>query len=151
MKKSTLLLSTALITSTSPLSWACSYDGQFNNPFSESYPGSLDIAIATQQAIRAQSIERPQSLEGQKGLRRASWWLNLMVGLYPELPSDTYIYLVDSKLWSKYQSDKKLSVHVDAPDAGAQILLISEAALHNLVIKKITFNTAIELGLIIQS
>ncbi|WP_238322307.1 hypothetical protein [Vibrio mexicanus] len=63
-------------------SWACSYDGQFSNPFTESYPGALDVAIATQKAIRTSAISKPSELTGSKGLRRASWWISLMVEQY---------------------------------------------------------------------
>ncbi|MFM2587584.1 hypothetical protein [Vibrio sp. TBV020] len=149
MKQGLCLLFAAL-TIASPMSWACSYDGQFNNPFSESYPGSLDVAIATQQAIKSQTIAAPQRLEGGQGLRRASWWLNLMVESNPNLPSGTYIYLVDSQLWSQYQPDKRLAVHVSAPESTANVLLISEAALGSVISDKITLDKAEELGLVIR-
>ncbi|MCG6414401.1 hypothetical protein K6U63_12170, partial [Vibrio fluvialis] len=58
--------------SASPLSWACSYDGQFSNPFAESYPGALDVAMATQDALNTQTISVPTKLEGEKGLRRTA-------------------------------------------------------------------------------
>ncbi|MDE1351613.1 hypothetical protein L9W80_15815 [Vibrio aestuarianus] len=149
MKQGICLLISALITLASPISWACSYDGQFNNPFSESYPGSLDVAIATQQAIRDQLIETPQRLDGGQGLRRASWWLNLMVERNPNLPSGAYIYLVDRQLWSQYQAGNRLTIHVDAPDPSAEVMLISEAALSNVISDKMTLNQARDLGVVI--
>lgn len=148
MKRSSFWLLTALTTSASPFSWACSYDGQFSNPFTESYPGSLDIAIATQEAIKQQQVQRPDSLTGTPGLQRASWWLNLMVKQYPNLSPNSYIYLVDSQLWSKYEASGKLSIHVNPPDDGAHVLLVSEAALYNLVNHKLPLETAIELGVV---
>ena len=142
-----LLIAFALMLASPQSSWACSYDGQFSNPFSESYPGSLDVAISTQEAIRSQSIEQPESLVGVNGLRRASWWLNVMVELYPQLLTGTYIYLVDSQLWSHHQTNNRLAIHVATPSSDSEILLISEAALHNLVNESITLNTALELGI----
>ncbi|TFH90433.1 hypothetical protein [Vibrio ouci] len=148
MKQGICLLVAAFSAMASPISWACSYDGQFTNPFSESYPGSLDVAIATQQAIRGQLIEAPQRLKGGQGLRRASWWLNLMVERNPNLPSGTYIYLVDSQLWSQYQPDQRLAIHVDAPNSAENVLLISEAALSSVISEKITLNKARDLGVV---
>ncbi|KJY81789.1 hypothetical protein TW81_15645 [Vibrio galatheae] len=148
MHKSALsLVALFFITFGPTLSWACSYDGQFNNPFTESYPGSLGVAISTQQAIRSQAIERPDSLLGPSGLRRASWWLKVLVDLSPDIPEETYIYLVDSQLWSLHQGGSQIAIHVDAPTSSEKILLISEAALHNVVSKHITLDTALKLGI----
>lgn len=151
MKRNKLLAVAALAMLASPISWACSYDGQFTNPFSESYPGALDIAISTQQAIRSESIELPQYLEGQQGLRRASWWLQVMAKQSQGLPDVTYIYLVDSQLWSKYQAGKQVMVHVNKPTGEVPVLLLSEAALHNLVNNDLTIDTAKSLGIVVQS
>ncbi|OQT39482.1 hypothetical protein EM87_024330, partial [Vibrio parahaemolyticus] len=49
------------------------------------YPGALDVSIATQLAIRSQSMKPLELIEGEAGLRRASWWLNLMVKANPDL------------------------------------------------------------------
>ncbi|AGQ93876.1 hypothetical protein [Vibrio parahaemolyticus] len=78
-------IASGVIALASPTSWSCSYDGLFANPFSESYPGALDVSIATQLAIRSQSMKPLELIEGEAGLRRASWWLNLMVKANPDL------------------------------------------------------------------
>ncbi|MCG6401183.1 hypothetical protein [Vibrio fluvialis] len=79
MKLMSAFLTAVCTLSASPLSWACSYDGQFSNPFAESYPGALDVAMATQDALNTQTISVPTKLEGEKGLRRVTWWLHLLV------------------------------------------------------------------------
>ncbi|MDO6541513.1 hypothetical protein [Photobacterium sanguinicancri] len=147
MKVSKLLLVLSLLGASSA-SWACSYDGQLNNPFAESYPGSLGIALATQRAISQQQITQTNKLEGQPGLRRASWWLQLFVKRSTQLPNDIHIYLVDSQLWSKYHAGKPLKIHSKPPSSDDAVLMLSESALDNLVSKKITFTQAINMGLI---
>lgn len=135
----------------SPLSWACAYDGQFNNPFSESYPGALDVAIATQDALNAQILDMPIKLEGTKGLRRVSWWLQLFSNQYSNDSKNTNIYLIDSQLWSQLGSDSKLAIHTQAPASGQKVLLITEITLHNIVTKKLSLQNAKEQGLVWSS
>lgn len=128
---------------------ACSYDGQFNNPFKESYPGALDIAIATQDALSDESLEHIKVLEGAQGLRRASWWLTLMTKHNAnDLESVSYIYLVDSHLWSKVSNGDQIEIHVPPnSDDASSVLLLSEAALQALVSQKVDLQSAIELGI----
>ncbi len=126
---------------------ACSYEGQFNNPFTESFPGSLDVAIATQQAIEDGLTPAP-SLQGLQGLRQASWWLTLLAKQWKsELGSETFVYLVDSQLWSEYKVGNGISVHTQAAKTGQKVLIISEAALYHLVAKELSFARAEQLGI----
>ncbi|MGL4828795.1 MAG: hypothetical protein ACRCXG_05800, partial [Vibrio sp.] len=121
---------------------ACSYDGQFNNPFAESYPNSLDVALATREAIVSKKINQPKRLSGVQGFSRAQWWLNLLNRKWPaELGEINYIYLVDTQLWSQRQSGQ-LKIHVPAPEGAQKVLLLSEAALAALVGNDITFEEA---------
>lgn len=132
--------------------WACSYDGLFNNPFSESYPGALDVSIATQLAIRSQSMKPINVIDGEAGLRRASWWLNLMVKAHPELPKGAYVYVVDRQLWSRISEENTLiEVHVSPPINHEHVLQLTEAALHNLISEQITLEQARELGVLTET
>jgi len=131
-------------------SYACSYDGQPNNPFTESYPGSLDIAFATSAAVDNKQIEIVDELEGKQGLRRVSWWLKLMLDRHGnELQSVSYIYLIDSHLWSQVIEGASVNVH-SSPAQGerSSVLMLSEAALYALVHGKIDFAQALDLGII---
>ncbi|WP_337917036.1 hypothetical protein [Vibrio cholerae] len=130
---------------------ACSYDGQFNNPFAESYPGSLDVALATREAIISKKINRPQKLSGVQGFARAQWWLSLLNRKWPaELDEISYIYLVDSQLWSQRQSGQ-FKIHVPAPDETQRVLLLSETALAALVENEISFEQANAMKIIIAT
>jgi len=140
-----------IATLASPMSWACSYDGQFNNPFTESYPGALNVAIVTQQAIEQQSIVAPPPLEGSKGLRRVTWWLNLLEKMSLNLPKGTYIYLVDSQLWSQYETPNHIAIHVQPPKDKSKVVQLTEATLHNLINKRLTYKQALDLELILET
>lgn len=146
MNKLTYFLGATFLSVASQPLLACSYDGQFNNPFSESYPGALDIAIATQIAIEGGELQRPEKLSGKPGLRRASWWLNLLnkqmaSSSYPE----TYIYLVDSQLWAKYNPSKPIIVHSEPASPKDSTLMLSETALSALISQNLTLEQAIML------
>ena len=132
-----------------PASWACSYDGQFSNPFAESYEGALDVAIATQQAVNAETLQPSSTIEGAKGLRQVSWWLKLWVEK-ETIPSDTFIYLVDSQLWSHHTENNQLLVHSGVPqNEQSQVILLSETALDNLVQERVSFDSAVDLGIVL--
>ncbi|KAB0303605.1 hypothetical protein F2Z80_06420 [Vibrio fortis] len=142
-------IASGVIALASPTSWACSYDGLFTNPFSESYPGALDVSISTQLAIRAKSMNPLELIEGEAGLRRASWWLNLMVKANPELSPGSYIYVVDRQLWSRIsETNNSIEVHVSPPNDNARVLQISEAALHNVISNQISIDQARGLGVL---
>ncbi|MGR5063893.1 hypothetical protein [Photobacterium sp. DNB22_13_2] len=148
MNKITCLLGAILLSGVSQPLLACSYDGQFNNPFSESYPGALDIAIATQKAIEGGELQRPEKLSGKPGLRRASWWLSLLdkqmtSSTYPE----THIYLVDSQLWARYSPSKPIIIHSEPASSQDSTLMLSETALNALISQSITLEQAKVLGI----
>ena len=145
-------IASGVIALASPTGWACSYDGLFTNPFSESYPGALDVSIATQLAVRSQSMQPLEAIDGEAGLRRASWWLNLMAKAHPDLPKGSYVYVVDRQLWSRIsETDNSIEVHVSPPTDNVKVLQISEAALHNLISNQITFDQARELGVLTET
>jgi len=149
-KRSLMLLSLAAVIGASLPVQACSYDGQFNNPFTESFPGSLDIAMATQSALEDNQLNKVDKLDGTQGLRRVSWWLKLMAEQHAdELESVAYIYLVDSHLWSKVNKGSQIEVHtVPESDNPSSVMLLSEAALYALVHNRIDFDSASQLGII---
>ncbi|MFB9134082.1 hypothetical protein ACFSJQ_06950 [Vibrio olivae] len=135
----------------SPASWACSYDGQFSNPFAESYPGALDVAIATQQAVKNDVIMPTKVLTGTNGLRRVTWWLKVWGDSSPPIPSNSYIYLVDSQLWAQYKQGKAIAVHVAPPKGGVTVVQLTETTLHSLISETLTFEHALDIGLILRT
>ncbi|MBN3491999.1 hypothetical protein [Vibrio neptunius] len=136
----------------SSISWACSYDGLFTNPFSESYPGALDVSIATQLAIRSQKLPSIEKIEGSSGLQRTRWWLNLLVKVNDDWPENTYVYVVDRRLWSRIrQVGTSIDIHVSPPPHEADVWQLSEAALHSLISKALTIDQAINLGVLSRS
>ncbi|CAM2861489.1 hypothetical protein [Vibrio rarus] len=150
LKLTWMLLSLVTVIGASLPAQACSYDGQFNNPFTESFPGSLDIAIATQHAIDNNHLTKIDKLEGKQGLRRTSWWLQLMAEQHADaLESVAYIYLVDIHLWSKVNPGKPMEIHATPQvENTTSVLLLSEAALYALVYNSVDFDRATQLGII---
>lgn len=135
----------------SSLTWACSYDGQFSNPFTQSYPGSIEVAIATQHAVLGRQLANPEALPGNQGLRRVTWWLQLIADQEPTLPEKAYIYLVDSHLWSQVTANSSIDIHVPEPTAAGQVFLMSEAALQAVVTNKLSLREAQALGVIVET
>lgn len=150
MKQLSTLVAIGL-SSVSLTAQACTYDGQFSNPFQESYPGALDVAIATYEAMGSEKIAGVTSLKGAPGLRRASWWLKLMGDKYAnQLESISYIYLIDSHLWSKVDGNQSINVH-SGPNSeltSHSVLLLSEAALQALIQGQLSFDQALRLGVV---
>ncbi|MBV1841298.1 hypothetical protein [Photobacterium ganghwense] len=148
MKTLTAVLTIALLSGAGQ-TLACSYDGQMNNPFTQSYPGSLNIALATRAAIENGTLTPPESLRGQPGLRRASWWLNLLAReLSEHYSADIYVYLVDSHLWSRVSPDlRHPQIHSDPAPTGSQVLLLSEATLYELVNNRLSLSQAVDIGI----
>lgn len=131
----------------SPL-WACSFDGVFTNPFTESYAGSFDVALATQKVVQDGSINKPVKLEGMRGLQQSTWWLKIFAKKQSnELVKGTYIYLIDSHLWAKALGDQKLKVHVPKPSKPDAVLVLSGAALASLVSEDINYQQALDMGI----
>ncbi|ABI40130.1 conserved hypothetical protein [Shewanella sp. MR-4] len=151
MKLMAAFLTAVCSFSASPISWACSYDGQFANPFSESYPGALDVAMATQQALNAKTISELSKLEGEEGLRRASGWLQLLADEYSAELKGAYIYIVDNQLWSKLDTNNKLVIHSQPPEINQKVFLLTEVSLHSIVSKRLSWQEAEKLGLVWKS
>ncbi|OQS62533.1 hypothetical protein AKG75_23410, partial [Vibrio parahaemolyticus] len=67
----------------------------------------------------------------------------------PDFSAGSYVYVVDRQLWSRIsKSNHSIEVRVSPPTESAQVLQISEAALHNLISEQITIDQARELGVV---
>ncbi|MCE2573452.1 hypothetical protein [Motilimonas eburnea] len=131
---------------------ACSYDGQFNNPFNQAYNGSLRVALATNQAITNQKFIAAKPLTGPAGLQRAQWLLKQVIpqlnSLFPQ-PID--VLLIDKKLWAQVRIEQEkpaLTLHTASATGEYPVVLMSEATLIALSKKQITLGQASELGIL---
>ncbi|MDN3684617.1 hypothetical protein QW180_17810 [Vibrio sinaloensis] len=48
------------------------------NPFTESYEGAFDVALATQREVSNGTVSMPALREGIAGLQQTTWWLKLL-------------------------------------------------------------------------
>ena len=145
MRTIAIVFTMCLSLSAGPLR-ACTFDGVFTNPFTESYPGAFDVALATHKEVSEGTITKPTLREGIPGLQQTSWWLKLLAkDLNNESMDDTYLYVIDSHLWAKKRADK-LEVHVTKPNQKKRVLILSAAALSSIVTGEISYQDALELG-----
>ncbi|WOO27787.1 hypothetical protein R1T29_00625 [Vibrio parahaemolyticus] len=134
-----------LLLSADPLR-ACTFDGVFTNPFTESYPGALDVALATQREVSKGTFTVPVLREGRAGLQQTSWWLKLFnTDLRVAQMKEVYFYVIDSHLWAKKTTDR-LEIHVAKPTQPKKVLIVSAAALSSLASDQISYQDALALG-----
>ena len=74
------LLLCAMVTGPVPLAMACGYDAIYPNPFEQSWPGSLDVAMATAAAISDRKLDPVPKITGPDGFSRSYQWLNQLKG-----------------------------------------------------------------------
>lgn len=131
---------------------ACGYDMLVGDPFAMAWPGSLDVAIATANAISSNRIAPIPAMVGGEGFVRAQQWLlQLKDNLQrADQPGGFSILLVDSGLWSKMRGKEVLllQLHSPAPTAQDRVVMISEAGLNALLSRQITVEQAQQLGVL---
>nr|WP_314901464.1 hypothetical protein [uncultured Deefgea sp.] len=164
--KAILILATALLISSTQPVIACGYDGQINNPFTQAYPGSLSVALATRTAVEKSVINPVSPLSGQAGFDRSVRWLQQLRERLQQngFSGSVSVLLIDSGLWSQYSDQGtqiaaatdllqsietlKLQIHAQAPSANEAVLITSEATLAALLSGEIKFENATLAGLV---
>jgi len=149
--KIAMIFASLIISSIHPV-FACSYDGQMNNPFVQGYPGSLQVALSTQKAIEQKQLAPLHSLTGQAGLTRATTWLEQLRKRLAnaELQQNFSLYLLDSQLWTRFDvvAGNVLMQSHSIPSSDEAILISSETTLAALLNNQLDVTTAQQLGLI---
>lgn len=149
------LLALGLAAPFSAQTQACGYDMLVGDPFATAWPGSLDVAIATANAISSNAISPIPPLAGGDGFVRAQQWLlQLKDSLQrADQPGGFSILLVDSGLWSKMRGKEVLllQLHSPAPTEKDKVVMISEAGLNALLSGQITLEQAQQLGVLTLS
>ncbi len=144
------LLLCALVLGASPTTRACGYDMAWDNPFQLSWPGSLDIAMATSAAISTDRLSPIPAIMGKEGFSRSYQWLNqLRASLKTTgIPGNVSILLVDSGLWSRLRGKQTLLLqsHTQGPVEGDRVVLLSEAAIDALLAGRLSASAAVALG-----
>lgn len=147
------LLFCAMATGPAPLAMACGYDAIYPNPFEQSWPGSLDIAIATATAVSSQDLAPVTKMVGPDGFNRSYQWLNQLKGVLKQdvLPGNVSILLVDSGLWSRVRGKEVLllQTHTKGPAKRDRVVLTSEAGIQALLSGQLSVAQAKQLGLLV--
>ncbi|MGY3966577.1 hypothetical protein [Aeromonas enteropelogenes] len=152
MMRRTLRVCMTLLCLIPGMGQTCGYDALYPNPFEQSWPGTLDVAMATAAAVNDDRLARLSPLTGEAGFTRSQAWLQALKNRFQQagVRGGVSILLVDSGLWSRLRGKESLllQLHTPGPHADDRVMLLSEAALDALLAGTLTIETAVQLGVV---
>ncbi|WP_421179706.1 hypothetical protein [Aeromonas enteropelogenes] len=152
MMRRTLRMCMTLLCLIPGMGQTCGYDALYPNPFEQSWPGALDVAMATAAAVNGDRLARLSPLTGEAGFTRSQAWLQALKNRFQQagVRGGISILLVDSGLWSRLRGKESLllQLHTPGPHADDRVMLLSEAALDALLAGTLTIETAVQLGVV---
>lgn len=152
MMRRTLRVCMTLLCLIPGMGQTCGYDALYPNPFEQSWPGTLDVAMATAAAVNDDRLARLPPLTGEAGFTRSQAWLQSLKSRFQQagVRGGISILLVDSGLWSRLRGKESLllQLHTPGPHADDRVMLLSEAALDALLAGTLTIKTAVQLGVV---
>lgn len=152
MMRRTLRVCMTLLCLIPGMGQTCGYDALYPNPFEQSWPGALDVAMATAAAVNGDRLDRLPPLTGEAGFTRSQAWLQALKNRFQQagVRGGVSILLVDSGLWSRLRGKESLllQLHTPGPHADDRVMLLSEAALNALLAGTLTIETAVQLGVV---
>ncbi|WP_421227456.1 hypothetical protein [Aeromonas enteropelogenes] len=152
MMRRTLRVCMTLLCLIPGMGQTCGYDALYPNPFEQSWPGTLDVAMATAAAVNGDRLARLSPLTGEAGFTRSQAWLQALKNRFQQagVRGGVSILLVDSGLWSRLRGKESLllQLHTPGPHADDRVMLLSEAALDALLAGTLTIETAVQLGVV---
>lgn len=152
MMRRTLRVCMTLLCLIPGMGQTCGYDALYPNPFEQSWPGALDVAMATAAAVNGDRLARLSPLTGEAGFTRSQAWLQALKNRFQQagVRGGVSILLVDSGLWSRLRGKESLllQLHTPGPHADDRVMLLSEAALDALLAGTLTIETAVQLGVV---
>ncbi|MFM4939517.1 hypothetical protein [Aeromonas enteropelogenes] len=152
MMRRTLRVCMTLLCLIPGMGQTCGYDALYPNPFEQSWPGTLDVAMATAAAVNDDRLARLPPLTGEAGFTRSQAWLQALKNRFQQagVRGGVSILLVDSGLWSRLRGKESLllQLHTPGPHADDRVMLLSEAALDALLAGTLTIETAVQLGVV---
>jgi len=142
-----------------PMATGCGYDGMMSNPFSESYPGAVGVAIATSNAYDKQTLQALPAINPSIGFLRTNRYLQdfrnrLETQAQFKKDNSLAILLVDTGLWSRYRhSEGSLIVepHIASANPNELVVVASEASFAALLSGELPVETALKDGLLVVS
>lgn len=152
MMRRTLRVCMTLLCLIPGMGQTCGYDALYPNPFEQSWPGTLDVAMATAAAVNDDRLAHLPPLTGEAGFTRSQAWLQSLKSRFQQagVRGGVSILLVDSGLWSRLRGKESLllQLHTPGPHADDRVMLLSEAALDALLAGTLTIETAVQLGVV---
>lgn len=152
MMRRTLRVCMTLLCLIPGMGQTCGYDALYPNPFEQSWPGALDVAMATAAAVNGDRLARLSPLTGEAGFTRSQAWLQALKNRFQQagVRGGVSILLVDSGLWSRLRGKESLllQLHTPGPHADDRVMLLSEAVLDALLAGTLTIETAVQLGVV---
>lgn len=131
---------------------ACGLDGTLNNPFTTAYPGSLSVALNTQNAIGNGQLQPLPALDRELANLRLLTRLDQLRARLEDagLNGDFALLVVDTGHWARFEG-KQAKVRM-LPHSGPliydPILLASEAVLSALLEGRLSISEAEQAGLL---
>ncbi|WP_279460827.1 hypothetical protein [Aeromonas dhakensis] len=152
MMRRTLRVCMTLLCLIPGMGQTCGYDALYPNPFEQSWPGALDVAMATAAAVNDERVARLPSLTGEAGFARSQAWLQTLKSRFQQagVRGGVSILLVDSGLWSRLRGKESLllQLHTAGPHPRDRMMLLSEVALDALLTGTLTIEEALRLGVV---
>lgn len=152
MMRRTLRVCMTLLCLIPGMGQTCGYDALYPNPFEQSWPGTLDVAMATAAAVNDDRLTRLPPLTSEAGFARSQAWLQALKSRFQQVGvrGGVSILLVDSGLWSRLRGKESLllQLHTAGPYPKDRMMLLSEAALDALLAGTLTIEEALRLGVV---
>lgn len=131
---------------------SCGYDALYPNPFEQSWPGTVNIAMATATAVSREQLPPLAALTGEAGFSRSQAWLQTLKSRLQQagVGGGISILLIDSGLWSRVRGKESLllQLHTPGPHPTDRVMLLSEAAINAMLEGTLTIERALQLGVV---
>jgi hypothetical protein len=154
-----LVAACSCLAATTVGSLACGYHGSLGNGFSAQHPRSIDVALASREAIDKGMIEGLKALPPMLALARVGRALDELRrdladadAEEPPAPSSLALLLIDAGLWTRYRFAEDRLVyepHAAGPDQTDAVILTSEAALQALLNGRLSLDDAVSTSLLV--
>ena len=131
---------------------SCGYDALYPNPFEQSWPGTVNIAMATTAAVSSDRLASLPPLTGEAGFTRSQAWLQSLKSRFQKagIQGGISILLIDSGLWSRVRGKESLllQLHTSGPNPKDRVMLLSEAAINAMLNGSLTIEQGLQLGIV---
>lgn len=131
---------------------SCGYDALYPNPFEQSWPGTVNIAMATAAAVSSDRLAPLPVLTGEAGFTRSQAWLQSLKSRFQKagIKGGISILLIDSGLWSRVRGKESLllQLHTPGPHPTDRVMLLSEAAINAMLEGTLTIEQGLQLGVV---